>query len=234
MSVKVKDLTRFLLDKSERARIEHRKYAYRRAAFSIQESLGDNTSIASIEDVSGIKYVGPKISKLIKDFLDNPVTVKHTSDKMKQYVAIWDLVIEMILDEISVNVAGSYRRGNKMIGDLDQITAFNEKHKSDDIHIELTNNGTKMIYTDIHNGSNKIHADFKIVPSDSFWSSMLFLTGSYKLNIAMRSKAKSMGLKLNEYGLFDSDGNKVCEDSEYEIFDKLNMTYLEPEDRNYE
>ena len=47
----------------------------------------------------------------------------------------------------------------------------------------------------------------------------------------MRNKAIKLGLKLNEYGLFDADNNIIELKTEKDIFKYLDINYLEPQDR---
>lgn len=62
---------------------------------------------------------------------------------------------------------------------------------------------------------------------------MLTYTGNALFNIFMRSDAKDMGLKLNQYGLFTRDGEVVLQ-SEWEepFFAELRRRYVPPELRN--
>ena len=48
----------------------------------------------------------------------------------------------------------------------------------------------------------------------------------------MRKKAKKLGYKLSEYGLFDKDNNMIYIDSELDLFNKLDMKYLKPNERS--
>jgi DNA polymerase (family 10) len=48
----------------------------------------------------------------------------------------------------------------------------------------------------------------------------------------LRSKAKKMGYKVNEYGIFKNNKNILVE-SEEEIFKLLEIKYLEPQERNF-
>lgn len=70
--------------------------------------------------------------------------------------------------------------------------------------------------------------DIRFVPYDSYFSALLYFTGSGDLNKKMRNIAKSKNYKLSEYGLFDEDGNKFKIKSERDIFKKLNIEYLPP------
>jgi hypothetical protein len=74
--------------------------------------------------------------------------------------------------------------------------------------------------------------DIRFIPFLSWYPALLYFTGSKELNLMMRNKAKKLGYKLNEYGLFKGLKNMYVE-SEEEIFNLLGMKYLEPQERNY-
>jgi DNA polymerase (family 10) len=57
---------------------------------------------------------------------------------------------------------------------------------------------------------------------------MHYFTGSKAHNIRMRERAIKMGLKLNEYGLFDSNDKSIAGITEQEIFEKLGLPYIPP------
>ncbi|KKU58025.1 MAG: polymerase X family protein [Parcubacteria group bacterium GW2011_GWA2_47_12] len=62
--------------------------------------------------------------------------------------------------------------------------------------------------------------DVRIVPAGS-WSAVLnYFTGSKAHNIALRERALKKGWELNEYGLFKT---------EEELYEKLGLSYIEPE-----
>ena len=72
--------------------------------------------------------------------------------------------------------------------------------------------------------------DIIFVPFESYYSALLYFTGSYQLNRDMRQEAKKMGYKLNEYGLYKNK-KLIRVNSEKEIFDKLKLEYKEPKYR---
>ena len=73
--------------------------------------------------------------------------------------------------------------------------------------------------------------DIRYIPYDSYYSALLYFTGSAELNKKMRIIAKNKGYKLSEYGLFKDDGTKLDIKSEEDMFKKLNMDYIEPKFR---
>jgi DNA polymerase/3'-5' exonuclease PolX len=74
--------------------------------------------------------------------------------------------------------------------------------------------------------------DIRLIPMSSYFPALLYFTGSYTFNQEMRSNAKKLGYKLNEYGLYDiRTGEQIIILSEQEMFKKLNMIYKDPEQR---
>jgi hypothetical protein len=71
------------------------------------------------------------------------------------------------------------------------------------------------------------------VPKASAWAGMLlFATGPYDLNIAMRARAKGKSLTLSQYGLFASEKQLDRGNIEEDIFELLHLPYLSPVERN--
>lgn len=132
-------------------------------------------------------------------------------------------------------LVGSYRRGKPTSGDID-ILYFGDLDKLLD---KLEKNlGDKWIL--VSRGPSKIAGIFvnkKTVEID-LWvcnpenkaAMMLYSTGSKTNNIRMRHIAKYRGMKLNQYGLFKDD-KLIPTKTEKDIFDKLEMKYLEPSER---
>lgn len=75
--------------------------------------------------------------------------------------------------------------------------------------------------------------DMIYVPYDSFYAALLHFTGSGSFNEKIRSLAKELGYKLNEFGLFKlkNGETKIKISSEKDIFEKLGLEYIPPENR---
>ena len=77
--------------------------------------------------------------------------------------------------------------------------------------------------------------DIRIVPYVSYPTAVLYFTGPYELNTFMRKEAIKKKMILNEYGLYklDEENNKtrIKIESEKDVFTKLGMKYLTPEQR---
>jgi DNA polymerase/3'-5' exonuclease PolX len=81
---------------------------------------------------------------------------------------------------------------------------------------------------------NVVRLDIIIVPFNSFYTALLHFTGSAVFNQKLRLHAKSLNLKLSEYGLFKLTQNKEIPlkiNSEKDIFDKLLLKFIPPEKR---
>jgi DNA polymerase (family 10) len=80
-----------------------------------------------------------------------------------------------------------------------------------------------------------IKIDIFYTTKDALPYALLHYTGSKNFNIRVRSHAKSLGYKLNQYGLFDvKTGNQIIisKASEKTILKKLGITYKEPHERD--
>ncbi|MEE9289292.1 MAG: DNA polymerase/3'-5' exonuclease PolX, partial [Bacteroidota bacterium] len=75
-----------------------------------------------------------------------------------------------------------------------------------------------------------INCDLRVVSDRQFPFALHYFTGSKQHNIRMRSIAKDMDIKMNEYGLFKGKAEKFisCSDEE-EIFETLGLVYVPPE-----
>jgi len=76
--------------------------------------------------------------------------------------------------------------------------------------------------------------DIRFVKYNSYYSSLLYFTGNKNFNIHIRKKALSLNMSINEYGIIDNTNNSVLSVySEKELFNKINMNYIDPLNRNF-
>jgi DNA polymerase/3'-5' exonuclease PolX len=152
---------------------------------------------------------------------------------------------------LSTVLVGSYRRKTAASRDIDvMIVSDDEKildrwlakargtFKEDNI-IPYANGPDKLSilvrFDQVFLGKNLgvYKLDVFRAPSDKAHAMMLYATGSKDHNILMRKKAKSLGLLLNQDGLFDRKTDKLIPtSSERDIFESLEMDYKEPWERN--
>ena len=153
--------------------------------------------------------------------------------------------------QLFITICGSYRRESKTSGDIDVIIVHPDVQSQDDIksinyielfvsilkkkHIIVDSLTSDDVYTK-YMGICKLNGilrriDIRYIPYESYYSAILYFTGSRNFNKKMRQIALSMGYKLNEYGLFDENNIRFNVNSEKDIFDLLGMEYLTPPQR---
>ena len=199
----------------------------------------------------GLKYYGVMQENIPRKEIDN--YDKVFQDELKKLDGYENL-------GIILTIAGSYRRQKTTSNDIDILisargidTQKNYKKIERNILTEfLTRLKKRKILvdnlTDFNNntkymGFSKLprkpvrRLDVRFVPYESYFYALLYFTGSYQLNREMRILAKQKGYKLNEYGLFKILENgkisrsRIKVNSEEDIFKKLNMDYLQPNER---
>jgi len=103
-------------------------------------------------------------------------------------------------------------------------------------------NKASFIFQPNSNKNIKYKADIFFATPETYYSMLLYSTGSQANNIKMRRKAKNMGLLLNQNGIYKTDvdatGKRIItkklnkpNDDERKLFKILDMEYLEPENR---
>ena len=193
----------------------------------------------------GLKYYGKfegniprkeieKVYKIIQDI------IKVINKKLKEE------------EQYIFEICGSFRRENPTSGDIDIL--ISKKGKLDETYNYLLNiinllksnikkNDDKPLIIDDLTDKN-IHTkymgfskykenpprriDIRFVPYESYYSALVYFTGSMELNKQMRVIAKSKKLKLSEYGLFKENGKSLPINSERDVFELLDIEYIVP------
>ena len=79
-------------------------------------------------------------------------------------------------------------------------------------------------------GHEGLQVDVRTLPPESFGAAMQYFTGSKDHNVAIRTRAVRMGLKLSEYGLFRvEDDAKVAGDTEAGVYEAIGLPWIPPE-----
>jgi len=199
------------------------------------------------------------IDKKIKATHHIDIGIKYYYDFQKkiprtEITIIYDLLknnIKKIDSNLIFEICGSYRRGLQESGDIDilishpsfyeNISAQNflkkivkELTKSNFIIDNLTSKGdTKFMgVCKLENYDTYRRIDIRVVDYCSYYTSLLYFTGSKDFNVNLRNKALEYNYSLNEYSLTDlNNNNKKMLNSEQEIFDILKIPYVLPEER---
>ena len=132
-------------------------------------------------------------------------------------------------------IAGSFRRKEKTVGDLDVVVV--SKHpelvmdtftKMKDVLSTIVKGQTKSSVR-LKNG---LQVDLRVVSNKQFGAAWLYFTGNKAHNIELRKIALKKGWTLNEYALSDLKTKKIlASKTEEEIYDQLELKYINPIER---
>ena len=179
------------------------------------------------------KATGYFVQNIVRNAEDRALSERMTREEAE---ALAKKVIKMVKPDVDfVEVCGSYRRGREDPGDLDVIIILKEGVTLPEIieknkkKLETVNwLGEKKAQTVID--GHKV--DFRTTNPKGKGAALLYFTGPAGYNIGMRRRAKKMGLKLNEYGIWDRDSNEYLGGAtEEEIYEILGKSYKPPTDR---
>ncbi|WP_434578681.1 DNA polymerase/3'-5' exonuclease PolX [Thermoanaerobacterium thermosaccharolyticum] len=164
--------------------------------------------------------------QFIKQFYGQHLFVEAYLDAtlLRQYLVDSGLTIRC-------EIAGSLRRRKEIVKDIDILATTESPGKLMDVFtkyegiMDIVAKGETKTSITLKSG---INVDLRAVKDEEYPYALHHFTGSKEHNTAMRHRAKQMGIKMNEYGLFKGDLLIKCRDEE-EIFNNLNLSYIPPE-----
>lgn len=132
---------------------------------------------------------------------------------------------------LQIAIAGSYRRRQETIGDIDIVVATDmpesvmQRFVNYENTAEVIEQGTTRATIRLQNG---LQVDLRAMSEESFGAAMCYFTGSKAHNIALRQIAVEQGLKLNEYGLF-AQNRRLAGRNEKQLYTRLGLQFIPPE-----
>ncbi|MBI2446415.1 MAG: DNA polymerase/3'-5' exonuclease PolX [Parcubacteria group bacterium] len=133
-----------------------------------------------------------------------------------------------------VAIAGSLRRMQETIGDLDFLVTSKKPKEVMKFFVSMPeishiySQGQTKTMVRLKSG---IDADLRVIPDISFGAASQYFTGDKRHNITIRALAERKGFKLNEYGLWRGE-KLIAGETEEEIYKSLGMVTPSPEIRN--
>jgi DNA polymerase (family 10) len=128
-------------------------------------------------------------------------------------------------------IAGSYRRRQETIGDIDVLATSSEPGKAIRAFCrarpvrEIVSRGETKANVRLAAG---IEADLRVLPEKSFGAALQYFTGDKNHNVALRKIAIAKGMKLSEYGLFKKQ-KFIAGKTEEDIYAALGLDWIPPE-----
>ncbi len=128
-------------------------------------------------------------------------------------------------------LAGSFRRGQETVGDLDLLatstapeSVFDAFSKLPDVKAIRLRGPTKETVLLEHD----LQVDLRVVEPAAFGAALQYFTGSKDHNVTLRTLARDRGLKINEYGVFRGE-ERVAGRTEEEVYAALGLAWIPPE-----
>lgn len=201
-------------------------------------TLSQLEKAASQHKIAGLPGFGKKSEE---DILEGIALMKKSKGKIPLRQA--EKVAKDIISKLKslsavkqISVAGSTRRKKPLIRDVDILVASDNPEKVINVFTSLPKiqkvlaKGTTKATIIFKSG---IQSDLRVLKSESWGAGLLYFTGSKNYNIDLRRIAIRKSYKLSEYGLFDKQtGKSIAGRTENEIFKKLGVKPLKPEQRD--
>jgi DNA polymerase (family 10) len=146
--------------------------------------------------------------------------------------------VEYLKSRVSVervSVGGSLRRGKDTVGDIDILVGEDNPLEVMEVFASYP-----LVQAILMKGPTKssvvlksgIQVDIRVVETRSWGAALVYFTGSKDHNVAIRSIGVQLGLKLNEYGVFERDSGKmIAGATEEDVYRALGLRWIPPEIR---
>lgn len=172
-----------------------------------------------------------KILKGIKDLKAR--TTRFKLSTALSYAESFREYLKQVPGILDIAPSGSLRRWKESVGDLDILTACKDpvavmEHfvRHPDVKEVLSKGGTKATVV-LKSG---LQVDVRVLEKKSFGAALQYFTGSKAHNVALRDRAKRMGLKISEYGVFREKGEVwVAGEKEEDVYRSVGLPWIPPE-----
>ncbi len=152
-----------------------------------------------------------------------------------------EAVLITLPEIVRLQVAGSLRRRRETVGDIDMVASVADS-AGDDVRRKIMDVFTSQPSVKAITGKGETKSsvvlgsgmkmDLRVVGDSQFPYTLHHFTGSKEHHIALRRRALSMNMTINDYGLFlgkEPDLQLVPCKNEADIYAALGMAYIEPE-----
>ena len=208
------------------------------------ETLDDLEAAAAAGEIREVSGFGEKTEANILENVAFAREARHRS-LLGEARPLADRLLARFEDHeavAAVETAGSLRRWRPTVGDVDVLVGSDDAEAVVDAFESWDGVGSV-----IEAGTSKasvrsegFRIDLRVVAPEEFGAALQYFTGSTDHNVALRNRAIAMGLKLNEYGVFDVSGiddpdagqrvgDRVAGETERGVYDALGMEWVPPE-----
>ncbi len=136
-------------------------------------------------------------------------------------------------DVFDIQPAGSLRRWKDTIGDIDILVTSKKPAPVMDRFVSYPEVDSVVAKGETKSTvilKNGLQADVRVLDKKAYGAALQYFTGSKQHNIAIRDKAKKMGLKISEYGVFrEKDDEWIAGAKEGDIYEAVGLPWIQPE-----
>jgi len=203
--------------------------------------------------LSGLKGIGEKKIEAIKHGISLRSQAQQRMGIGEALPIAQELLVRLRkLPQVrQAEIAGSLRRRRETIGDVDLICSLKDPAAGPEVSSVFVR--FPEVQRVLGEGATKasvltaggLQVDLRIVPTDNFGAALLYFTGSKDHNVKLRGRAQSMGMTLNEWGLYrleeyDKAAKKTAEappikpvasKSEADVYGELGLPFIDAEIR---
>jgi DNA polymerase (family 10) len=203
--------------------------------------------------ISGLKGIGEKKIESIKHGISLRSQAQQRMGIGEALPIAQELLVRLRkLPQVrQAEIAGSLRRRRETIGDVDLICSLKDPAAGPEVSSAFVK--FPEVQRILGEGATKasvltaggLQVDLRIVPTDNFGAALLYFTGSKDHNVKLRGRAQSMGMTLNEWGLYrleeyDKAAKKTAEappimpvasKTEADVYGKLGLPFIDAEIR---
>lgn len=196
-------------------------------------SLAELKAACEAGRISQLKGFGKKTEEAILQNIDHAAASATRFSIADARAAVETIVADLrqLPAVVRCEAAGSCRRRRETCGDLDVLAICSDPAPPMD---RLA--AHPLVAAVLQRGETKqrvrlvsgIELDLRVVPEESFGAAMQYFTGSKEHNVVLRQRAKDLGLKINEYGVFRGD-EAVAGRSEEDVYAAVGLPWIPPE-----
>jgi len=214
--------------------------AYQKASRVVSELDKPITDYDNLQDIPGI---GHDIAQEISEYLETGQIEKLEKFRSKSDVRGRRYTREQVIQRtkkffdladdygLKYVITGSVRRKAKMCKDIDAVVLLEQFEKWDKLVDKTADKIVRSGEQEVDFIYNGIGINIRAVESNCFGAGLLYFSGSNHFLIYLRQIAKSLGYKLNRYGLFNKANKNIACATEKDIFKALKIPYIPPEER---
>lgn len=194
--------------------------------------------VCSVDDLKEMVESGAITAKAVVKAVKNMTVEKRIPLQEANEIAddLCTQISQLDNDDVfgSMEACGSIRRGKSTVGDIDIIVEVlnpnNLEILSTRISSLLLDNVTAQGKSKISGVFRGMHVDIRLANPDTYGAMTLYFTGPRQFNINMRITAIKLGLRLNEYGVWE-ESNQLAGKTERSVFETLQLDFVPPTER---